>query len=214
MAGYFVPGRPGAGFPQLRLCLGAACALADCLAADLICDTLWPSQPGGLDFLVILGTIAHRLLNVGSYRLRLEMLRLVVIHQLVLSLLVGPLLCCCTAARLGHEQTASNAGKLPERKSCCGEQGSKDSGKQTPGGKPTQPEKCPCKEAPQTVAVAPEAPVVADSLAFHVLSTPVLNLSLALAGLQNSDRPVPRFDLRSSHLSTADILFAHHNLRC
>jgi hypothetical protein len=147
------------------------------------------------------------------------MFRLVLIHQLVLSLLVGPMLCCCAATRLGHEthtssRTASHRAK-PERKHCCGERKSDDSGHRAPGGKPSDPAKCPCKDAPVKAVALPEAPQApADTVAQPGSTVATLDLpidSVGPLGAHPSARPL---GCRSSSLSAADILFAHHNLRC
>ena len=89
------------------------------------------------------------------------MFRLVVIHQLVLSLVVGPMLCCCTTARLVNDSPVSRtagADDKPQRKHCCGERQKSPGGNpHTPGGeKPGDPSKCPCKHVEPTVATVPE----------------------------------------------------------
>lgn len=147
------------------------------------------------------------------------MFRLVLIHQLVLSLLVGPMLCCCTTARLGHgtsptSRTTAPAGQY-QRKQCCGDrQKSSDDDRHTPDGKkPGGPAKCPCKDSPAKVLAVPEvAAGSADSLGLLNSGTATLALPATLDG--PAARPAARFDFRSSSLSTADLLFAHHNLRC
>ncbi len=147
------------------------------------------------------------------------MFRLVVIHQLVLSLVVGPMLCCCTTARLvndPHVSRTAGTDEKPQRKHCCGErQKSPDGSRQAPGGeKSGDPAKCPCKDAAPTVATVPEVVAgSADSLTLlSVFAT--FDLSLTLVGPAGVPRPAARFDFRSSSVSTADLLFAHHNLRC
>ena len=149
------------------------------------------------------------------------MFRLVVIHQLVLSLLVGPMLCCCTAARLGHDASPPSrntaAGDKSHRKHCCeGKQQSPDSGRKAPGGeKPGDPANCPCKDSPAKAVAVPEAPSgSADSLILLSAGVATLEVAATLGGPANALRSAPRFDFRSSSLSTADLLFAHHNLRC
>lgn len=148
------------------------------------------------------------------------MFRLVVIHQLVLSLLVGPMLCCCTTSRLANDPSGSQtagAGEKPQRKHCCGErQKSTDGGRQTPGGeKSGDPAKCPCKDAAATVVAVPESAAgSADLLSLLSAAITTFDYSLTLAGPSNAPHPPARFDFRSSSVSTADLLFAHHNLRC
>lgn len=150
------------------------------------------------------------------------MLRLVLIHQLVLALLVGPMLCCCTAARLGHESSrtsqSSDKSKSNEKSKprlCCGE--SQPSGSEQPShdGKPTGPEKCPCKNAPQAVVAMPEqAASAADVLTQFAAGLATFNHSVTLLVPAFTGRSTTSFLARSSNLSTDDILYAHHNLRC
>ncbi len=148
------------------------------------------------------------------------MFRLVLIHQLVLSLLVGPMLCCCTTARLGHDASppprSTASGDQSPRKHCCGgDQKSPDGGRKAPGGeKPGDPANCPCKDAPAKVVVVPEAPAgTADSLTLLTAGV-AFDVAATLDGPANARPSASRFDHRSSSLSTADLLFAHHNLRC
>lgn len=149
------------------------------------------------------------------------MFRLVLIHQLVLALLVGPMLCCCSAARLGHHsgstsRTSTPVEKAPRKHCCGGEQKSPDGDRKAPGDqKPGGPANCPCKDAPAKVASVPEAPSASsDSLTFLSAGVSLFDLPLTLDGPAHGARPAPHFDLRSSSVSTADLLFAHHNLRC
>lgn len=147
------------------------------------------------------------------------MFRLVLIHHLVLSLLVGPMLCCCSAARLGHESGSASQKTLGEkapRKHCCGgEQKSPGGDREAPGEKkPTGPANCPCKDAPAKAAV-PEVPSAAsDSLTLLSAGLALFDAPLTLDGPAHGVRPALHFELRSSSVSTADLLFAHHNLRC
>jgi hypothetical protein len=106
------------------------------------------------------------------------MFRLVLIHHLVVSLLVGPWLCCCTTAQVGLQNAFGGplkTGSTTQRKSCCGE------------------------------------PLKSDLLSVWV------TLPLTHGILDNAS-----LVLRSSHLqdfgrlalTTDDLLYAHHNLRC
>lgn len=144
------------------------------------------------------------------------MFRVVLIHQLVLAVLVGPMLCCCTTARLGHEPSRpsqSGDGSIP--KHCCGGSKSSESGQPAPGGKPVEPEKCPCKIAPQTAVAMPEqAASAADTLTQLTAGLATLDHPITLHGPALSGRPTSFVAARSSTLSTDDILYAHHNLRC
>lgn len=129
------------------------------------------------------------------------MLRLAVTFQLVLTLLAGPALCCCASGRL----EATGVPSAP-RKSCC-------HGQPTPAESPTpdQPVECPCKvHRLLTYADAKTPTPDADSgVGFDAWALP-----------SASHAPVPALfallhcEFRTAFLSTADLLFAHHNLRC
>lgn len=147
------------------------------------------------------------------------MFRLVLTYQLVLSLLVGPMLCCCTAARLGHESASAvrsqPVSEKSGRKSCCGEQKSQGSGEKAPGEKPSDPSKCPCKDGSAKAVSVPEtASTQADSLSLLGEALAALDLPACLDAVVTPLRVSQPVDGGSSFLSVADILFAHHNLRC
>ena len=141
------------------------------------------------------------------------MLRTVVVYQLILSLVVGPMLCCCSLARLGHESGSATANA----RSCCGvakqspSDESSNSHREFPGNKP----QCPCKSDP----------VKAVDVATSTTVTELVSVS--------SDHPLPLFSHDdgchlavdgtiaahnrheyTSFTSTAKLLYAHHNLRC
>jgi len=160
--------------------------------------------------------------RVAAFEVTLTMLRLALTYQLILAVLVGPLLCCCSA---GKSQAASPAPvRAPVERgvtSCCSHKKahakSEHAPKQAPA-KPTQPaEKCPChSDAGKARVVLPEPGPTA-------LSTLSLALSLdALAPLEvladavfascadsSSGPSCPR-----ARLTTSELLYAHHNLRC
>ncbi len=146
------------------------------------------------------------------------MFRLVVIYQLVLSLLVGPMLCCCTAAQLGHDaERLSKAAGEPVRKHCCGQgQNPASGGNDAPSDqKPGDPTKCPCKDGTAQVVAVPEGKAwSADPLSLLTLVSTSFDLPSAFDALSRAARPAPRFDHCASCLSTEQLLFAHHNLRC
>lgn len=146
------------------------------------------------------------------------MLRLVVIHQLVLSLVVGPMLCCCAGARLvrDNKPDAQVSAERPLSSPCCGHgQKSPDGGGHKPGGQPGDPAKCPCKDAPAKTTAIPETTAgSADSLSLLSSGTAALDLPVLLDLQPGPARPAARFDHRSASLSAADLLYAHHNLRC
>jgi hypothetical protein len=146
------------------------------------------------------------------------MLRLVVTHQLVLSLLVGPMLCCCTTARLGSDASSARVAGTADTsrpKHCCGEgQKPSDRGRHAPGERsPSDPVKCPCKDYPAVVAVSEPTAGSADLSSLLAASDATHGLPAAPVRPVTT-RPPPRFDLRSSSTLTADLVFSHHNLRC
>ena len=131
------------------------------------------------------------------------------------------MLCCCTTARLGHESGSTSrttaSGDQSPRKHCCGgDPKSPDSSRKAPGGeKPGDPANCPCKDAPAKVVAVPEGPSgTADSLTLLSAGVAALDVAVPLDCPANARRSAARFDHRSSSLSTADLLFTHHNLRC
>lgn len=146
-------------------------------------------------------------------------MRLLLTYHLILSLLVGPMLCCCTAARVGHEgptgETRSVAIPAPHRKHCCGQPKPDSGSPKSPVEKPTEPGKCPCKQGGE-VKVAASETTVPSAASLQLLTAPV--------ALFVSRHPVdamvasfganPQFDHRSSTPSASDILDAHHKLRC
>lgn len=148
------------------------------------------------------------------------MLRLVVVHQLVLSLIVGPMLCCCAAARLGGDAKpdarATASADRSQDSSCCGHgQKSSDGGRHKPNGLPGDPSKCPCKDAPTNATSVPEATIgTADLLSLLPAGPAPLDLPLPLDRQLGLTRPAARSDHRSACLSADELLFAHHNLRC
>lgn len=151
------------------------------------------------------------------------MFRVVVIHQLILSLLVGPMLCCCTIARLGHESVSTNSGDArpaSTSRTCCGDANQSQSDdpanshKQSPGNKPH----CPCKTDPTNAVdvVPPDAPLAGFGLVSvasdHTLPIPSLvDLNRLPFGVTVS--AIDRRD-QTSFTSTSELLYAHHKLRC
>jgi hypothetical protein len=148
------------------------------------------------------------------------MFRVVVIHQLVLSLVVGPMLCCCAAARLGHDLSASfcraSNSAVSQPRGCCGHShktpdSRPDGGSQQPG----DPSKCPCQESPaQTTAILEGQSVSADVQRLLTADLASLFQPISLDGPAAPDGPASRSDPSVSFLSTAQLLYAHHKLRC
>lgn len=149
------------------------------------------------------------------------MLRLAVVHQLVLSLVVGPMLCCCMTARLGHDAGRSSLGQhqtgQPEHKSCCGhDQSHPDGGEHDNGGhQPGEPAKCPCKSVPAVDVAAPGSSGSAvhflELLASFTASLDAPNLSAGPVAVTAALSPL---DSGPASLRADQILFVHHNLRC
>ena len=132
------------------------------------------------------------------------MLRFVVTIQLALSLVAGPWLCCCVAARLVGESRAANVAPQKPCPNCQHESiPSQDDS-------PAVPCKCPCKERAMLANSAPDAGVADSLVAFEPVAVPpAATPAPGMARLELAFPP-PRLPT----LSTADILFSHHNLRC
>lgn len=151
------------------------------------------------------------------------MFRVVVIHQLILSLLMGPMLCCCAVARLGHERVSTKSGDArpsSNPRACCGDakqphsDDPTNSHKHSPGNIP----ECPCKADQTNVVdiVAPDAPSTGVG-SVNVVS----DYNLPIFSLVDLHRlpfggTGPAIDRRDqiSFTSTSVLLYAHHKLRC
>ena len=160
------------------------------------------------------------------------MLRLALTYQLILAVAVGPLLCCCSAGKLLANSPpvsgtpASSHSRAPAERvshSCCSHkhQPAKSEPSQKPVPvKPGHPaDKCPCKDGsgePQatqadsaqtgvstflrTLTLDPVAPFISSATAETVAS--------CVDG-RDGRRCPPRHSL-----TTAELLYAHHNIRC
>ena len=148
------------------------------------------------------------------------MLRIVVVFQLVLSLTVGPTPCCCTAARLAHgpaaNPRATAEGDRGPRKSCCAPPKDAAGDERAPADPtPAAPAKCPCKDAPAPDAIAAEATAGSPASPLLLDAAPEAFPPPSPAERTPNARPATaEFDGRTSAPSTADLLYAHHNLRC
>jgi len=151
------------------------------------------------------------------------MFRAVLTYLLALMLLVGPMLCCCTAAQLGHGRDTHSAAIAPTgsaksiRKSCCGKQEPPESGPAAPGQLPHHPAKCPCKEGPAKLNAVPTVPTTSvDTYAFTFFLSDLVQFDFPVTiDAAASAVQIVRSDAhRGSGLSTADLLYAHHKLRC
>lgn len=154
------------------------------------------------------------------------MLRRALMYCLVFAVAVGPLLCCCSA---GKASAFSQPVASPDRvsvespSSCCAHKqvpSHSDHTKKSVPQKPSAPaEKCPCKDGSsqsQTVQtesssgdvttflrlLALDADPLFDALTASDIATLLPNISGERRGTDHS------------RLTTADLLYAHHNLRC
>ena len=159
------------------------------------------------------------------------MLRLALTYQLILAVAMGPLLCCCSAGKLlagppRSPNTVPSSGQLPARSSaasaphsCCSHKHQPSDRKPVPA-KPGSPaDKCPCKDGSDPVRTTQVESVHADVSSFlrllafetfapfHVPSACLLVSAHATGcdAAQGTDR---------HSLTTAVLLYAHHNLRC
>lgn len=153
--------------------------------------------------------------------------RLLTLH-LILAVAAGPLLCCCTAGRVlasflptgPASRALSDAAPARVTTPCCAHkhQPAKPGSDQKPA--PSKPaEKCPCQDDPgaqeriqtEVTSVDVSALIRAVTLDHGTLFT----VSDCTSGLTELGRAISAQRLpNTSRLSTADLLFAHHNLRC
>jgi hypothetical protein len=162
------------------------------------------------------------------------MFRRVMTYQLILAVAVGPLLCCCTTGQLfasPAQQPASAptshhpAPKARVTSPCCahkhqrakskGDHGHSDH-KPVPS-KPT--EKCPCKDgAGDPDKIQTEVTSADASTLLRALTSDLVVPFAAVGGTSCSIQFGPESAIsrgpNASLLSTADLLFSHHNLRC
>jgi hypothetical protein len=149
------------------------------------------------------------------------MFRVVLTYQLVLMLLAGPMLCCCTAAQLGCGRDTQSASPVSTTsvksvyKSCCGKQKPSHASSPAPGQQPSHPSKCPCKEGSTKVVAVPTAPTPSGDVLTILVSDLVLRDHPVTTDESGSAvQAVRRCDRHGSGLTTADLLYAHHKLRC
>lgn len=159
------------------------------------------------------------------------MLRRVLTYQLILAVAVGQFFCCCATANvtvrtsaktktLSHESTRGQSEIVSH--SCCSHKHAKLSSEQKPASeKPDSDqkpvEKCPCKDgAGKTPITQPETTQSATS---------ALLQTLTLEAIAPFDLPATETDACGcdesslshyfcAHLTAAELLYAHHNLRC
>lgn len=162
------------------------------------------------------------------------MFRRLLTYQLIFAVAVGPLLCCCTTGRLlascsqpvgSAPSTVTPDPTVRTTSTCCAHKHEPakpipDRGHSDPQPVPSKPgEKCPCKDGlatsnmVQTESVSPEVTTFLRALSFD-LAAPfaLLDFAARLAPLAQEFPVDPGSN--ASTLSTADLLYAHHNLRC
>lgn len=157
------------------------------------------------------------------------MLRRALTYQLILAVAVGPLLCCCTVGKSlasppstpYHSSPRTPAERVSH--SCCSHKHGPAKSDSDPKPAPTKPghptDKCPCKDGgsePQTTQVEPTQSDVATFLRSLTLDTVApfdvpTSFVDVVSGLGGLDR---RIDIGAPTLTTAELLYAHHMLRC
>ena len=156
------------------------------------------------------------------------MLRRALTYQLILAVAVGPLLCCCTVEKAfaGATATPSHSATSPlatQRVShaCCSHKHvpAKPESEKPASSNPGHPtDKCPCKdgsEKPQTLQADPTQTTLSTFLRAIALEVPVPFISLiAVETLSEAGSLDCRGWPGHALLSTDELLYAHHNLRC
>lgn len=144
------------------------------------------------------------------------MIRRVLTVWLVVAVGVAPLLCCCTAGRSSAAAPAKpTAPSRTEVSSpCCGHKG--HPAKPAPSS-PKPGDHCPCKHhAGDTPTIRAESASADLSSLLRAATAPDLVAPFALVAdlLSKASLPSVARGADTPRLSTADLLFAHHNLRC
>ncbi|VTR95383.1 unnamed protein product [Gemmata massiliana] len=156
------------------------------------------------------------------------MLRRALTHCLIFAVVVGPLLCCCSAGKVSARSSTSTSTALPDRlsiestSSCCAHKRAPAKAEHTEQSAPQKPaaptEKCPCKSATDQSQTVQSEPTQSDLSTF--LRLLALDVSALLDGPSTGDIALVLSGTSgeratdSSRLTTADLLYAHHNLRC
>ena len=161
------------------------------------------------------------------------MLRRALTYQLILAVAVGPLLCCCSAGKVLAGSPPLSKSPVPAGSrapadrvshSCCShKQPSKsDAGQKSAPSKPAAPaDKCPCKDGsdqPQTTQAESTQTGIATFLRTLTLDLDTVSpfgtptaLDAVVSGPGGSACWPGAV---GPHLTTAELLYAHHNLRC
>lgn len=159
------------------------------------------------------------------------MFRLALTYQLILAVAVGPLLCCCSAGRLvaaTAPQPVIPTEPAPTHRApapCCAHKhqpapvdAPRDDGGKSPAA-PKPADKCPCKDGSskdrtdQTETFSTDVAALLRTLSLDLVASALLlehPCDVADAGAD----PGGTRGSSAAPLSTADLLFAHHNLRC
>ncbi|MCE9562393.1 MAG: hypothetical protein K8U57_10095 [Planctomycetes bacterium] len=155
------------------------------------------------------------------------MLRLALTYQLILAVAVGPMLCCCSAGKMlaaspsPHNTLGSSVNGPPAERvshSCCSHKHQSPAEKSTPS-KPDQPkDKCPCKDGSDKAPTTQAESAQPDVSTFLRILTFDHNPSFAPSGVEAVAYCVRELDGRwgGGHplLTTSELLYTHHNLRC
>ena len=163
----------------------------------------------------------------------------VLTYQLIFTLAAGPLLCCCTTGRVFAAVSANKTKSQPDAElpaatalftsPCCAHKHkvakpSPDHSNASTKTAPAEPEpksgeQCPCKDTSsnprtiQTHTLSPDGATVLRLLAYDLVAqfAPFGVVSQLLQADLDANTPAC---WNASSLSTAELLYAHHNLRC
>lgn len=129
------------------------------------------------------------------------MVRLLLSHQLVLAVLVGPLLCCCARGRLTPDVSADSH--------CCGHSSPSEPGPARPA--PRCPADCPCKTADRLVSTAATVRPgeLSDGVSISLLEC-LDPRTIPAQGTQSDSRPGGR----PVSPAPGQFVFLGHILRC
>ena len=161
------------------------------------------------------------------------MLRRALTYQLILAVAAGPLFCCCTTGQLfaspsqqsGPASTSHSSVRTARITSpCCAHKHQPAKSKQDRGHSdhkpaPSKPgEKCPCKDGSgQSEKIQTEVTSADASTLLRALTADLVVPFAVVGGTSCSIQSGHEYAASrgsNASLSTADLLFAHHNLRC
>jgi hypothetical protein len=143
---------------------------------------------------------------------------------------VGPLLCCCTAGRVlasvvpvpaEPQQSQSPLPDVPAQRasthSCCAHKHQRTQKPAAPKPKPSKPgEQCPCKDGASKVQATPttSTPDLTEQLRVTSLDFVAPEPGAAAFALSNGHDPGGAGFRALPFLSSSDLLFSQHKLRC